>query len=191
MLDTRTEITPDRRPAILICAYEPGIAGDTSGLTGLARTVTVGPDDPALLADRISRTLEQADCQAVLLVGSTRRSEGFRVQMRAENRMLTGGAKWSETAPALARTTAPVSEMVQALNTAGLTAAATSESEEDAGSYLLYRILTALPDDTDAPAVALLRVPQTLDPTEVRRGVAVAADAIARHLPLMPRERVA
>jgi pyrrolidone-carboxylate peptidase len=110
--------------------------------------------------------------------------------MRAENRGVTGGAKWSDTGPAFARATAPVSEMVQALTEAGLMAAATSDSEEDAGSYLLYRILTALPDDADAPAVALLRVPVALAAAEVRRSVAVATEAIARHLPLMPRERL-
>lgn len=159
-------------------------------MTGSARTETVGSEDPAVLADLINRKLGQAECQAVLLVGRTGRSEGFRVQMRAENRTLAGRAKWSDTGPAFARTTAPVSEMVQALNVAGLTAAATSDSDEDAASYLLYRILTALPDENDAPAVALLRVPEALDPSEGRRGVAVAADAIARHLPLMPRERL-
>ncbi|WP_396592838.1 hypothetical protein [Brevundimonas sp. R86498] len=198
MLNNRTEKGPDRRPAILVCSYDPhdpaGLAaGDADGQpsdSGSARTLTVGADDPGALADLISHKLAKAECQAVLLVGRTRRSDGFRVQMRAENRGLTGPAKWSDTAPALARTTAPVSEMVQALNEAGLAAAATSDSEEDAGSHLLYRILTALPDDADAPAVALLRVPLALEPSEARRGVAVAADAIARHLPLMPRERL-
>jgi hypothetical protein len=52
--------------------------------------------------------------------------------------------------------------MVRALNDAGLAAEATSDGEEDAGSYLLYRVLTALPDGSDAPAVGLIRAPAAL-----------------------------
>jgi len=198
MLDTLAEIEPDRRPAILICVYEAddpasraledvSVAGwNPSG----ARALAVGTSEPDALATRLSSGLGQADCCAVLLVGRTRRSESFRIQMRAENRALTGGAKLSSTGPAMARATAPVAEIVRALNDAGLSAEATSDCEEDVGSYLLYRILTALPDTADAPAVGLLRVPTTIHADALRTGIRAATSAMARHLSPLPRTRL-
>lgn len=196
MLDTLAENQPDRRPAILVCVYE----SDDQALSALespsgdwdpagARMRSLGPDDPATLAGLISGELNAADCRAVLLVGRTRRSDAFRIQMRAENRALAGGSKLSRTGPAMARATAPVAEMVRALIDAGLSADATSESEDDVGSYLLYRVLTALPDDADAPAVGLLRAPSSLAADQVRLGVQTATSAIARHLSPLPRAR--
>jgi hypothetical protein len=83
-----------------------------------------------------------------------------------------------------------VAEIVRALNDAALATDATSESEEDAGSYLLYRILTALPDAADAPAVGLLRVPLTADPVALQTAIRTAASAMARHLSPLPRTRL-
>ena len=196
MLDTIAENQPDRRPAILVCVYETAdplwnaLDGDTDWTPPGARLRPLGPGEPADLAGRITGELDHADCRAVLLVGRTRKSDGFRVQMRAENRALTGGKKLSQTGPSLARATAPVAEMVRALIDAGLTADATSDSEEDVGSYLLYRVLTALPDDVDAPAVGLLRAPSTLNEAQLRLGIQTAATAMARHLSPLPRARV-
>jgi hypothetical protein len=127
MLDTHAETSQDRRPAILVCVYEaddPAWAAldDPSAepwSPAGARTRSVGPGDPAVLAGLISDELSGTDVPSVLLVGRTRRSDGFRVQMRAENRGLTGGGKLSKTGPALARATAPVAEIVRALNDAG------------------------------------------------------------------------
>jgi pyrrolidone-carboxylate peptidase len=79
--------------------------------------------------------------------------------------------------------------MVQALRDAGLAAEATSEAEGDAGSYLLYRVLSALPDEADAPAVGLLRAPLSASDAAVQRGVKAAAQAMARHLSPLPRSR--
>jgi len=197
MLDTLAETHPDRRPAILVCVYETDDpAGDAlqdvaaSGWhPANARVLPIGSADPDALADRINEGLAEVDCCAVLLVGRTRRSEGFRVQMRAENRALTGGAKISATGPAMARATAPIAEIVRALGDAGLSVDATSEGEEDAGSYLLYRILTALPDATDAPAVGLLRVPTAIDRDSLRTGLRTATAAMARHLSPLPHAR--
>jgi len=197
MLDTPAENAMDRRPSILVCVYETddpvsALLHDSAAAEWTppgARLLLVGPEDPAVLARRISGDLKLTECRAVLLVGRTRRSDGFRVQMRAENRTRCGGGKLSSTGPALARATAPVSEMIRALNEAGLNADATSDSEDDAGSDLLYRILTALPDDADAPAVALLRAPLSMEPDRLQRGVQVAAGAIARLLSPFPRER--
>lgn len=193
----QAENAPDPRPAIVVCVYETDDPArslmDEEGagrwMPQTALVLPLGPDDPAILAGLITEHLGRRDCRAVLLVGRTRRSDGFRVQMRAENRELSGTAKWSNTGPAVARATAPVSEMIRALNDAGLSAAATSDSEDDVGSYLLYRILTALPDDADVPAVALLRAPVSLDLATVSHGIQVAAGVISRQLAMPPRER--
>lgn len=197
MLDTIAENQPDRRPAILVCAYDAAdplwsvIDAESASAWSPpgARFRTVGPGDPAALAGLITGKLDDADCRAVLLVGRTKKSDGFRVQMRAENRDLTGGKKLSQTGPSLARATAPVAEMVRALIDAGLSADATSDSEEDVGSYLLYRVLTALPDDADAPSVGLLRSPASLTADQLWLGVQTAATAMARHLSPLPRAR--
>ena len=168
-----------RRLKALMRKHMPGSAGQWSHST-LARA----------LAALITGQLEDADCRAVLLVGRTRKSNGFRVQLRAENRALDGGKKISQTGPALARATAPAAEMVRALIDAGLAADATSDSEEDTGSYLLYRVLAALPDNADAPSVGLLRIPASLNVDQLRLGVQTAAAAMARHLSPLPRARV-
>lgn len=197
MLETNGENDPDRRPAILVCVYEHAdpawVALNQASAAGWnpagARTRNIGPDDPAVLANLVTSELDHADCRAILLLGRTRRGEGFRVQMRAENRALAGNVKLLLTGPATARATAPVAEIVRALNDAGLSADATSESEEDAGSYLLYRILTALPDAVDAPAVGLLRVPVDAEPDALLIAIQTAATAMARHLSPLPRPR--
>lgn len=196
MLATVAEEKPDRRPAMLVCVYEEsdplwplGDLASTPAPGFSARVVPVGPDDPATLAGLITNELADTDCRAVLLVGRTRKTARFRLQMRAENRALAGGRKLSETGPALARATAPVAEMVRALSDAGFAADATSDCEGDAGSYLLYRVLTALPDDADAVAVGLLRAPSDLSPEDTRRGIETAAQAMARHLTPLPRAR--
>ena len=197
MLDTIAETRPDRRPALVICAYDVGESAwdpveDLSGATWSpsgARTVDVPAEEPERLASILSGHLRDADCRAILLVGRTRRSDIFRVQMRAENRALSGGAKLSSTGPALARATAPVADMVRALNEAGLAADASSDGEEDIGCFLLYSILTNLRDDADAPAIGLLRAPVDIGASDVRRGVKAAAGAIAQHLSPLPRSR--
>ena len=194
MLDTIAEKQPDRRPAIVVCVHDIADPlwpeGDDAWSPPGARLRSVGPGDPAALAGLITGQLDDSDCRAVLLIGRTRKSDGFRIQMRAENRALTGGQKVSRTGPSLARATAPAADMVRALNEAGFVADATSDSEEDVGSYLLYRILTALPDNADAPSVGLLRVPAAMEGDQLRLGVQTAAAAMARHLPPQPRARV-
>lgn len=198
MLDITAEDQPDRRPEILVCVYETGdpawaalnaVVAEGWAPPG-ARTRMIGPDDPAVLAERITEDLNHSDCRAVLLIGRTRRGDGFRIQMRAENRALAGHVKLSLTGPAMARATAPVAEIVRALSDSGLTTEATSESEEDAGSYLLYRVLTALPDAVDAPAVGLLRIPMTADTDALKTALRTASTAMARHLSPLPRTRL-
>lgn len=192
MLDTTAEEKADRRPAMLICVYEaadPLWPLEAAG-TGTARIHSLGPNDPDALAGMIANELGDEACRAVLLVGRSRKSDRFHIQLRAENRALSGGRKLAVTGPAVARATAPASEMVRALSEAGFPAEATSDSEDDAGSYLLYRVLTALPDNADAVSVGLLRTPAGLEPDAARRGVEAAAMAIARHLSPLPRTRL-
>ncbi|WP_339932204.1 hypothetical protein [uncultured Brevundimonas sp.] len=195
MLDIQADAAPDRRPAIVICAYDAAETGwdpveDLSGIAWNppgARTVPVAADDPDTLATTLQDQLEQHGCRALLLVGRTSNGESFHVQMRAENRVLDGTRRLDDTGPGVARATAPVAEIVQALNDAGLAAAASSESEADAGSYLLFRILSGLPDGIDSPAIGLLRAPAAASDAAVQRAVKAAAEAIASHLSPLPR----
>jgi pyrrolidone-carboxylate peptidase len=192
------ELTPtDPRPAIVICAWEAGESGwdpveDLSGEpwspTG-ARTVAVPSDAPEDLASTLSAHLSDQRCRALLLVGRTRRNDGFRFQLRAENRTSDGVRRDADVGPSLARATAPVADMVRALNEAGLAAGATSEAEDDVGSYLLYRVLANLPDGLDTPAVGLLRAPETETDDAMQRAVKTAAQAMARHLSPIGRQR--
>ena len=177
-------------PAILICAYDPGddawplddaSSGPPWSPPGV-RSITIPGGDSEGLATRLSERLAQRGCRALLLVGRTQRGDGFRVQMRAEHHRPEDGETGYGTGPSLARTTAPVADIVEALHAAGLAAGASSESDDDAGSYLMYRILTALPDGVDVPAVGLLRAPEGLPAELVRRGVKAAATAMAGRL---------
>jgi len=196
MLEPKDEAAPDYRPALVICAWEVDEAGwdpveDLSGATWNpigARTLAVAAGEPEALAATLSAHLEDRSCRGLLLVGRTRRSDAFRLQIRAENRSLAGG-RLDTVGPGMARATAPVTDIVRALNKAGLTADASSESEEDAGSYLLYRVLSGLPDGPDTPAIGLLRAPEHESDAAVQRAVKAAAQAMAHHLPPLPRSR--
>jgi len=190
--------TTDTRPGIVICAWDAAESGwdpieDLSGepwSPNGARTVPVASAAPDTLVSTLSAHLADRRCRALLLVGRTRSHGGFRLQMRAENRSLDGAARRDGVGPSVARATAPVAEMVRALKEAGLAADATSEAEEDAGSYLLYSVLASLPDGSDTPAVGLLRAPENESDAAVQQAVKTAAQAMARHLSPLPRTRV-
>ncbi|RZJ00795.1 MAG: hypothetical protein EON90_06060 [Brevundimonas sp.] len=196
MLDT-AETPPDHRPAIVICAWDAGEVGwdpveDLSGVPWSppgARTVAVPGGEPDALADTLAAHLGDQRCRALLLVGRTRRSTDFRLQIRAENRSLDGAHRLTSVGPAIARATAPAAEMVRAMNAAGLTVDASSDAEDDAGSYLLYRVLSGLAEGLDTPAVGLLRAPEGRSAADVQKAVKAAAEAMARHLSPLPRSR--
>lgn len=199
MLDTRSLEAPDTRPAIAICAYEIGETGwdpieDLSGEpwnpTG-ARTLAIASDDPDVLAATLTEALNLPACRGLLLVGRTHQNGGFRLQIRTENRSLDGTKRGDSNGPSIARATAPVAEMVRELNEAGLSAGVSSETEDDVGSYLLYRVLAALPEGIDTPAIGLLRAPDDEADERVQRAVKAAAQAMARHLAPLPRPRAA
>lgn len=196
MLDHKDE-APDYRPVLLICAYDidetgwdavESLSGEPWNPTG-ARTLAVAAGEPEALATVLSTHLVDRCCRGLLLVGRTRRSDAFRLQIRAENRSLDGGGRLDHIGPGTARATAPVSDIVRALNASGLAADASSDSEEDAGSYLLYRVLSSLPDGLDTPAICLLRAPEHEPDAAVQRAVKAAAQAMANHLSPLPRSR--
>ena len=185
----------DRRPGIIICAYDgedegwdlvEDLSGEIWSPIG-ARSVPIAAADPDVLASTLAARLGSGECRAVLLVGRTQKGDGFRVQMRAENRTLDYKDRLSRTGPGIARTTAPVADMVRALTAAGLAADATSEVEEDVGSYLLYRVLSDLPEGPLTPSIGLLRAPAPANEAAVRKGIKAAASAMASHLTPLPR----
>jgi len=197
MPDIAAEPTPDPRPAIVICAWDLDETGwdpveDLSGLPWNppgARTVAVPADTPEALALTLGRHMGDHRCRALLLVGRSRRSPGFRLQMRAENRTLDGADRQTRTGPAVARATAPVAEIVRALQEAGLSADASSEAEDDAGSFILYHVLAGLADGTDTPAIGLLRAPADQSDAAVQHAVKTAAEAMTRRLSPQSRTR--
>ncbi len=191
---------PDRRPAIAICAWDPGftawdpvedLSGDPWNPVG-ARTLPVpGSAEADALATELSALLARGDCSALLLVGRTSHAGAFRLQMRAENRRLDQSERLDHTGPGVARATAPAAEIVRDLADAGLTAMAASDAEEDAGSYILYRILNDLPDGPASPAIGLIRAPSEAPNAKVQAAVKTAASVIARHLAPLPRPNAA
>ena len=188
---------PDLRPALAICAYDvdqtawdpiEDLSGEPWNPTG-ARTMAVEADAPDVLATELSSRLADPQCRGLLLVGRTGAGDGFRIQVRALNRTLDGTGRLNDVGPGVVRATAPGADMVEALNAAGLAACVSSEAEDDVGSYLLYRVLSDLPEGVDTPAIGLLRAPRDADEATVRRAVKAAAQAVADHLAPLPRSR--
>ncbi|MGZ9098189.1 MAG: hypothetical protein ACXW3O_00670 [Brevundimonas sp.] len=197
MRETPLDSRPDFRPALAICAYDVGqtawdaaedLSGEPWNPAG-ARTLAVAADAPEALATVLSARLADPHVRGLLLVGRTAAGDGFRIQVRALNRTLDGTRRLHDVGPGVVRATAPGADMVEALNAAGLPASVSSEAEDDAGSYLLYRILSDLPEGIDTPAVGLLRAPLDASEAMVRRAVKAAAQAVADHLAPLPRSR--
>ncbi len=195
MLVSSHEAAADRRPALVICTFDPAehdwdLVEDLSGTLWSppgARTVQIEADAAATTASDLTARLNE-DGRAVLLVGRSRRSAGFQIQMRAENRR-ADGQRLDPTGPGVARSTAPVAEMVEALRDIGLAATASSDCEDDIGNEIMYRVLTALPDGPDSPAIGLFRAPADASGETVQKAVKAAAVAMTRHLGAAPRQR--
>jgi len=195
-----TGLRPDRRPAIAICAWDPNftawdpvedLSGDPWNPVG-ARTLPVpGSSSAEALAAQLSAMIASGECGALLLVGRTAHPGAFRLQMRAENRCLDRSDRLDHTGPGVVRATAPTAEIVRDLTAAGLSALAASDAEEDAGSYILYRILNDLPDGAASPAIGLIRAPSDAPSAKVQAAVKTAASVIARHLAPLPRSSAA
>ncbi len=152
---------------------------------------TPGDASAETLADTLTKLLSEGECSALLLVGRTVHAGPVRVQMRAENRRLGEPGRLDSTSPSIARVTAPVADMLRDLTAAGVPAIAASDAEDDAGSYILYRVLADLPDNLESPSIGLLRIPDGSSETVVRTAVKTAASAMARRLAPLPRSVVA
>jgi pyroglutamyl-peptidase len=155
-------------------------------------------------AETIGDALRDSGCDGALLLGVSGKAREFRVEMRAQNhadrrRPDADGKTWRNdkidpTGPAVARSTAPVADMVRAIQDAGFPAEASSDAGDYLCNFTLYRILTGPADGMEAPSVGFLHVPQVIErdgedvPLEVQdieRAVKAAANAFA--LSLMPR----
>lgn len=187
MLETSAQAKSDLRPEIVVCVCDLEVAetlGEAPALReGLqtARADRVDEADPEALAGLLERRVRDPACRAVLIVGRSRDGETFRIQTRAENRALGGRGRHLPTGPGIVRATAPATEIARALSDAGQSAEVSSDAEDDAASYVLFRALCGLPDGVDAPSVGLLRVP-TGDADLAGAGVEAAMRAIARHM---------
>lgn len=191
---------PDRRPVISICAWSPSyrawdpvedLSGEPWNPPGARTLATPGDASAEALAATLTDLLSRGECSALLLVGRTIHAGPVRVQMRAENRRLGEPGRLDSTAPSIARVTAPVADILRELTEAGISAIADSDAEEDAGSYILYRILADLPDSLESPSIGLLRIPDGESENTVRTAVKTAASAMARRLAPLPRSNVA
>ena len=96
MFEPKDEAAPDQRPALVICAYDADerswdpvedLSGRPWSPAG-ARTLVVEGGEAETLAAVLARHLDDQGCRGLLLVGRTRRSDAFRLQIRAENRSL-------------------------------------------------------------------------------------------------------
>jgi len=191
---------PDRRPVISICAWSPSyrawdpvedLSGEPWNPPGARTLATPGDASAEALAETLTGLLSRSECSALLLVGRTVHAGPIRVQMRAENRRLGEPGRLDSTGPSIARVTAPVADILRDLAEAGVSAIADSDAEEDAGSYILYRILADLPDSLESPSIGLLRIPDGESENTVRTAVKTAASAMARRLAPLPRSNVA
>lgn len=191
---------PDRRPVISICAWSPSyrawdpvedLSGEPWNPPGARTLATPGDASAEALAETLTGLLSRGECSALLLVGRTVHAGPIRVQMRAENRRLGEPGRLDSTGPSIARVTAPVADILRDLAEAGVSAIADSDAEEDAGSYILYRILAGLPDSLESPSIGLLRIPDGESENTVRTAVKTAASAMARRLAPLPRSNVA
>lgn len=193
MLDLNRDATHDRRPFLAIMPWDRGFRGwdPIEAQTGEpwhpagARVQALAPDEPEAAAQALIEAITERRISALLLVGRTRHSGPIRLQTRAENRTLDGRDRHDHTAAGVVRATVPAGDILRELNRAGLAAQIASDAEEDAGSYLLYRILAALPDSLSVPAVGLLRLPRDMAPEPTDQAIKVAASAIARHIPAL------
>jgi pyrrolidone-carboxylate peptidase len=197
MLDTPADAQPDLRPGLMLCAYESGLDWQDGGADETtpwsppgARLIPIKAEAPETLVRTLLERLRDPACKAALLIGRASGVPDFLIQTRAENRVLNGTSRLVPTGPGVARATAPALEMAQSLSEAGLKTRLSSESGSDPGNYLLYRVLSGLPDDPEAPLVGLLRVPDA-DGSAITRAVRLAAEAMARHLSPLPRPRAA
>jgi pyroglutamyl-peptidase len=155
-------------------------------------------------AETIDEALREGRCDGALLLGVAGKAREFRVEMRARNHVdrhkpdadgkLWRNEKIDPTGPAVARSTAPVAEMVRAIQDEGYPSVASSDAGDYLCNFSLYRLLTGVGEGADGPPVGFLHVPRFFErdgvdvPVELddlERAVKAAATAFA--FSLMPR----
>ena len=184
-----------RRPCIIICNWDGGepVWDLVEDLTGVpwapdnARTELIeGVTDAENLArDLVSRLISH-EARALLLIGRTRYEGPARLQIRAELPK-TDGHRLSEDGPGVVRATAPAAAILEAAANAKVALVASSEAEDDAGSALLYRIMTALEDHLETPAIAMIRFPFGMAEPQVAATIKAAATVLTQHFTLAQR----
>jgi pyroglutamyl-peptidase len=152
-------------------------------------------------AEVIAEAIRASGCNGALLLGIAGKAREFRVEMRAANHVdrrrpdadgkLWRGDKIDPTGPASARSTAPVADMMRAIEDAGYPSVASSDAGDYLCNFSLYRILTGLGDGAGAPPVGFLHVPRAvlkngedalLEVDDMERAVKAAVRAFALHL---------
>lgn len=190
MLNPIEPSATDRRPFIALVPWDSGFrawdsfdraTGETWHPKG-ARLLTLSGTTPDL-AQTLTQELIDHDLSAVLLVGRSTASGTIHIQTRAENRIAGSHDRDNALAPGVVRTTLSTSEILRDLADKGLSARAISEAENDAGSHLLFRILSQLPDHLGAAPVGLMRLPRDMGPEQVNLAIRSLASSVARHLP--------
>jgi pyroglutamyl-peptidase len=152
-------------------------------------------------AQIIAEAIRASGCDGALLLGVAGKAREFRVEMRAKNQADrrkpdADGALWpsgkiTPTGPAVARATAPVADMVRAIQKAGYPSVASSDAGDYLCNFTLYRILTETAADARSPAVGFLHVPRSvlrdgeevlLTIADIERAVKAAATAFTHSL---------
>lgn len=143
-------------------------------------------------ADEVLEAARARRCDGVLLIAASTRATEFRVEMRAQNRVASRrsdaeGRLWPHdrillTGPGVVRATAPVAEMVQAIQAAGLPARASSESGDFVGNFTLYRLLAEFGCGDAERTVGCLSIPLSSSPADVEAAVKAATEAFALRL---------
>lgn len=143
----------------------------------------------------VADAMRATGADGVLMLGVAAGAESFRVEMRAAN---TVGADRPDAAgrlfprraisplgPAVARATALVQPMVEALHRAGLAAYASSNAGDYLCNYAFYRVLTEIAAEPRGPLAAFLHIPPVREDfglSDIERGVRAVASAFARTL---------
>ena len=155
-------------------------------------------------AETIDEAVRESGCDGALLLGVAGKAREFRVEMRARNhadrrRPDSDGKHWRNekidpTGPAVARSTAPVAEMVRAIQDAGFPSVASSDAGDYLCNFTLYRLLTGVGEGAYAPPIGFLHVPRVIERDGVEVPVslddlerAVKAATTAFAFSLMPR----
>lgn len=185
----------DRRPCILICNWDPAnpawdLVEDLSGVPwhpdqARSELVAGNTDVVALASDLVSR-LQHREARALLLLGPTRYDGPIRLQIRAEIPK-DDGERLDNESPGVVRATAPCADIIHAVSGTKVAIIPTSEAEDDAGSKLLYHIMTGLGDDAETLAVALMRFPRSASEASVSAAIKAAATVMTQHLAPLPR----